>query len=575
MTPGQLVRVARTAAHVPPAQAAHWARLRAQRGVLGACPPAAARRLVMGWGRRPAAAGGWPVGFSPLDAQLTGTWPPAAELRAGKVTLLGMSRSLTGPAGWEHPDAPRLWRFHLHYWDWAWGLAADAERDGARELFARLWTSWSAGTGFARGDAWHPYPTALRAWAWCGLYGPLVAGSDLAPAVAAALASHAAFLRRHLETDVAGNHLIKGLKALVGLGVFAGDNRAVHHALRRLARQARAQVLPDGGHSERAPAYHCQVLADLIDVTALVEAAGVVPPVELTSAVARMRRWLGVVLGPDGDVPLLGDGYPVPRELVALLRPVPPAHAPLVVLPNSGLARLAAAGWHVLADAGGAPPWGVAAHAHAGTLGCVVYTGGRPLLVDTGTSTYEPGPARAYERSTAAHNTVEVDGTDSTEVWGGFRVGRRARTSWLASHASGGTPVCAAAHDGYRHLPGRPSHRRRWSLRGADLVVDDLITGHGRHTVTLRWHLAPGVTVHPGSGSAEVVTGTGAFRVRVHASAPLRLATCTRPVAAGFGLTTDSAVLECRADGLLPLRVRTVWARGAVVGAEEASTCDR
>ncbi len=274
-------------------------------------------------------------------------------------------------------------------------------------------------------------------------------------------------------------------------------------------------------------------------------------------------------------MPLLGDGYPVPRELVALLRPVPPAHAPLVVLPDSGLARLAAAGWHVLADAGGAQPWGVAAHAHAGTLGCVVYTDGRPLLVDTGTSTYEPGPARAYERSTAAHNTVEVDGTDSTEVWGGFRVGRRARTSWLASHDSGGTVVCAAAHDGYRHLPGRPSHRRRWSLRGADLVVDDLITGHGRHTVTLHWHLAPGVTVHPGSGSAEVVTGTGAFRVRVHASAPMRLATCTRPVAAGFGLTADSAVLEYRAEGLLPLRARTVWARGAVAGAEEAGTCDR
>jgi hypothetical protein len=134
--------------------------------------------------------------------------------------------------------------------------------------------------------------------------------------------------------------------------------------------------------------------------------------------------------------------------------------------------------------------------------------------------------------------------------------------------------VFAAAHDGYRHLPGRPSHRRRWSLRGADLIVDDVVTGRGRHTVALRWHLAPGVTVRPGSDGAEVVTGTGAFRVRVHASAPVRLATCTRPVAAGFGLTTDSAVLECRADGPLPLRVRTVWAR-AGVAAEEASTCDR
>ena len=184
-----------------------------------------------------------------------------------------------------------------------------------------LWRSWQASAEFGRGDAWHPYPAALRAWSWCGLHRDLAAGSDIEPEFTAGLAAHAGFLRRHLEYDVGGNHLIKGLKALAGLAVFFADERLLRLALRRLARQLATQVLPDGGHYERAPAYHCQVLADLIDVADLLRAAGQAPAGELTAAIDRMRHWLGAVLTPDGEVPLLNDGYPVDRELLAALRP--------------------------------------------------------------------------------------------------------------------------------------------------------------------------------------------------------------------------------------------------------------
>ena len=75
-------------------------------------------------GPDPASAVGWPDAVRPVDALTPGYWPGLAELRTGKITLLGLAREL----GWEHSDAPRLWRFHLHYWDWAWGLAADQDR---------------------------------------------------------------------------------------------------------------------------------------------------------------------------------------------------------------------------------------------------------------------------------------------------------------------------------------------------------------------------------------------------------------------------------------------------------------
>ena len=258
---------------------------------------------------------------------------------------------------------------------------------------------------------------------------------------------------------------------------------------------------------------------------------------------------------------MLNDGYPVPRELVDALGPAPPPAGPLTVLPDTGLVRAVAGGWHLLADGGAPCPPGLPAHAHADTLGCLVHVDGAPLLVDTGTSTYEPGAVRDHERSTAAHSTAEVDGTDSTEVWGAFRAGRRARVRGLAAFADASGVTCAAAHDGFRWLPGQPVHHRRWSLTGTGLRVDDRIAGLGRHAVVIRWHLAPGCTVRV-TGDRAVVTGpAGRFEATVTGTAPVRLTAEPAQVAMGFGVTTDAPVLACRADGALPVEIITAWTR--------------
>jgi uncharacterized heparinase superfamily protein len=550
-----------TVVHVRPQQIAHRARLRGQRVLIGRWP-GAARHLLHG--PRPAAAPGapgWPAGFCPVDARTPGRWPDLAGLAAGKIRLLGVLADLPDPADWDQPGTPLLWRFHLHYWDWAWGLAAADDRLAARAVFARLWRSWQAQTRFGRGDAWLPYPAALRAWSWCGLHARLVAGSDFESAFHTGLAAHAGFLRRHLESDVGGNHLIKDLKALAGLAVFFGDTGLLRFALRRLDRQASVQILPDGGHYERSPAYHCQVLADLLDVAGLLDAGGHQAPPGLAAAIDRMRSWLGAVLGPDGQVPLLNDGYPVDAELIAALQPAPPPAGPLWLAPDTGLARMTAGGWHLLADVGVPCPPGLPAHAHADTLSCLLYLDGVPLFADTATSAYAPGATRDYERSTAAHNTAEIDAADSTPLWGAFRGGRRARILAVTAAADGSGVSAGAAHDGYRRLPGRPVHRRHWHLSGSKLQVDDLITGRGRHTVAVRWQLAPGCTVRLSGHTATVTSPAGRLRLSLSAATPLTVSTETRPVAAGFGVTTPAPVLVCQASATLPVEVTTVLSR--------------
>jgi len=551
--------LARTAVHLTPRQAASRARLRAQRRALARWPGAGARLLA---GPDPARATGWPAGFVPLDGRASLPWPDRAWLDCGKIELLGMARELGEPADWQQRDAPRLWRFHLHYWDWAWSLAAADGQPAAAQLFARLWRSWqeSAAPG---GDAWLPYPAALRAWSWCGQYSGLVAGTGIEADFVAGLARHAGFLRRHLEYDVGGNHLIKGLKALAGLAVFFADDRLLRQVLGRLTRQLAVQVLPDGGHFERAPAYHCQVLADLIDVSGLLAAAAAQQPPELDGVISRMRAWLGAVLTPGDQVPLLNDGYPVPPGLITALEPGPrpgPGE-PLVTLPDTGLVRASAAGWQLLADVGAPCPAQLPAHAHADTLGCLLHADGIPLLVDTGTSTYERGPVRQHERSTAAHSTVTVDGADSTEVWGAFRAGRRARVRDFAARSDAGGVTVEAAHDGFRHLPGRPVHRRRWLLTADGLTVDDRVTGTGRHAVVVRWVLAPGTTVAVTTGGAVVTAPAADFEVAVSSDGPVSFEVATGAVAGGFLQAAAAPVLTCRAEVVLPAGITTSWRR--------------
>ena len=333
--------------------------------------------------------------------------------------------------------------------------------------------------------------------------------------------------------------------------------------------------------------------------------------------IERMRGWLGAVIDPAGEVPLLNDGYAVDRATLASLRsqpataqspasespanrsPLPrgltaptgqPAGVTMHTLPDTGLVIATAGAWHLLADVGAPCPDELPAHAQADTFGCLVHVDGAPLLVDTGTSTYEPGPIRDYQRSTTAHNTAVVDGTDSTEVWGTFRAGRRARVHDVVTRRVPGGLTIEASHDGYRRLPGSPVHRRRWSLTAAGLQVDDQVTGGGEHEIAIRWHLAPGsgaqlcesqagsetagaemsaepacrpATTAAGAFDTSVATPTGQFDVTITAPGTAKLAVETGPVAAGFQVTTQAPVLTCHVSGSLPIQVSTRWRRAS------------
>src|SRR5437868_6261395 len=130
-------------------------------------------------------------------------------------------------------------------------------------------------------------------------------------------------------------------------------------------------------------------------------------------------------------------------------------------------------------------------------------------MVNGGTSSYEVSAERLRQRGTAAHNTVVVDGVDSSEVWSSFRVARRARPLAVSWGRDGAALWLSAGHDGYRRLPGKVIHRRSWRLDANELVVEDVLEGQYK-SAEARFHVLPGDeltwTVERASGRLAAAT---------------------------------------------------------------------
>jgi hypothetical protein len=182
--------------------------------------------------------------------------------------------------------------------------------------------------------------------------------------------------------------------------------------------------------------------------------------------------------------------------------------------------------------------------------------------VDAGTYAYDLDERRRYDRSTAAHNTVAVDGQDSSEVWHIFRVGRRAYPRDVEAAFSAGGLRATASHTGYDHLPGRPRHTRRLDL-GADgrLVITDNIAGHRRHRLEGGFLLGPGWTAAPSEGGWVVTNGASRVRLMVRGAEGLQRREERRPYHPEYGCEIECIRLSWRLEDELPVEIVAVAER--------------
>lgn len=402
-----------------------------------------------------------PIFFSPDDV---------TAIDAGYlVRCLNRGRYFQGSLDWSFMGYGLLWNYHLHYLNWL---------DGAMGNIDTLFAGY-VNEGYGRGSGNAPYPTSLRV---VNVIKAVAAGRlGRTTELEKLLLRDCRRLRQSVEYHLLGNHLLENGFALLWVGFFLSCPSTWRIGKTIVLSELRRQVLSDGGHFERSPMYHSSLLWRLLDTVNLLIGSGCSDSglmAALGRYCRRMTGWLASFPF-DSESGHLNDstGAMAPtREAILNYAKLLDLDMTQTPLKQSGFRVLESENFPIrlFADVGSVGPSYIPGHAHAGTLTFELFHDGKPVLVDTGVSTYEPGGQRAYERSTPAHNTVSVGGLDSSEVWAAFRVARRASTT---IHEDNGQKL-QASHDGYRSRLG-VTHTRTWELNNDCVVVTDNLAGPG------------------------------------------------------------------------------------------------
>ena len=546
--PRNVGRALRTARHIPLRQLAHRARFLALRRLytLGPRRPLARARIDAARMEPVAALPRvpddvlWPEGRDAVARR-------AADFARGRFAYLNREADFSDGIRWRDAGASPLWLYQLHYLGAVADLAATGRIEDARHVLA----SWRVAHE-SRWDptSWHPYPSSLRFVNLCVAASRAGGFEALGPGATRLAAVHAAYLLRHVERDVRGNHILENARALCWAGrCFRGGvaDRCERAARAILEEEIPEQVFPDGGHFEMSPMYHCIVMRDLLEVRALLGDQDPVVRRCVAPAVRSMGAFLADVLCPDGDIPLIGDsarGFgPPPGTLLDLAGTPRREWTGLRSFSDTGLHVLRGPGgmWAIV-DAGPTCPPYLPAHGQADVLTLEVWDGESCIVADPGVHDYT-GPDRAWGRSSRAHSTLTVDNRDTSEVYGSFRVGGRARVVSVAATENG---VSATV----RPFGIAATLRRSVRLEDGGLVVEDGATCAAGGRVRSRLHLHPGVrsaTCDASGASVRLDTPTG--QILVEASAGMGVEEGRRSGEFGHVERTRILVQDVPGDG--------------------------
>lgn len=422
----------------------------------------------------------YPLAFSTL---LTSQKIVVAPL---SFIFLNQKHTFVGSIDWNYAELGKLWTYNLCYFDFL--QQADLSKDEKIALIDDFLASSAI-----HKDALEPYPISLRVLNWIKFFS---SSQTSKKTYDTALFRDLMILDDHLEYHLLGNHLLENSFALLFGSYYFHHEHFYRRAKKILEQQLDEQILTDGAHFELSPMYHAIILFRLLDCYNLIIHNDWKKDNSfqnfLHSKIGVMLGWMETIALPDGGIPLLNDSAyniaPLPTELLNYAKSLD-ITALVQPLTDCGYRKISTNRYTLYVDIGEIGPSYIPGHAHSDTFNFELYVDKKPLLIETGTSTYATNRQRSYERSTAAHNTVLVNGREQSDVWGSFRVGQRATITQKTEKLG----MIEATHDGYRSLG--VFHTRRWSYESDKITITDLLSHPHDHRPQAKayFHFAPGI----------------------------------------------------------------------------------
>ena len=428
-------------------------------------------------------------------------------LLAGRLTLGSETVSLAdldfAKIGADGPLARELQGF-----SWLRDLAAAAAREKGAKVAEAVVGRWLLAHGTKVDEAWAPELWGERILFWTA-YAPYIlssADSGYRSALLNTLARGARHLDGSADKAPAGLKRVTAWCGVVAAGLLVqGGVPRVARGEAGLARALASAQFDDGGLVNRSP-YEQMLLVDRFgllrscyDVT-----RQTIPDGIEAAAQASLAALHGITMGDGALSSWQGCGPGEAGRLTALIEGCGLRARSLRLARGWGYQRMSALGTVLVIDAAPPPPQKIAAQGSASTLAFELSDGAQRLVVNCGgpgpLPTDLPGELVVGLRTTAAHSTLTLADTNSTNIQPDGSLGKGVEDVTIERSEDNDSSRLEASHDGYVRAFGL-IHKRSLmigndgkELRGADQLIPK-----GRKKIreaaayAVRFHLAPGV----------------------------------------------------------------------------------
>jgi len=406
-------------------------------------------------------------------------------------TFIGITHSFKEhQINWNYSKHGKLWNYNLTYFDFL------QQKDMSQESGMKLIQNFINYPQTIRGKKM-PFPISLRNINFIKFLSRKNINDEQ---INSFLLSQYFILMDNLEYHILGNHLLEnGFSLLFGAYYFE-DEKLYKKASEILVEELSEQILKDGAHFELSPMYHQIMLFRVLDCINLVKNNLWKSQTLLSFLIEKaqlMLGWLENITYNNGDIPLFNDSAkgiaPTSEELFKYAK-ILKLKTAKIPLNESGYRKKENENYECIIDVGNVGPDYIPGHAHSDTFNFELRVNNIPIIVDTGLSTYETSQERTKERSTSSHNTVEINGKNQSDVWGGFRVGRRAKIIELNENDD----TVFATHNGYQKQGFL--HSREWKFYNKKIKLIDIIKGNKAHNCIAYLHFHPNIIVEINKG---------------------------------------------------------------------------
>jgi len=388
---------------------------------------------------------------------------PIADCYLGEneFKFLNLSKHFAEHIDWNYSEYGKLWTYNLSYFDFLTQSYSDEQLVLIKDFIHNL---------AHIKDGLEPFSISLRGMNWIKFLSyHKIENQEIDDAL------YAQYYRllESVEYHLLGNHLLENAFSLLFGAYYFQDEQLYSQAKAILLEELEEQILKDGAHFELSSMYHQIMLFRLLDCINLIQNSDWKKQ-ELLEFLEKkaeiMLGWIRTISYNDGSIPLLNDSTnniaPKTEELLEYAKRLN-LTSQEVQLRECGYRKFSTDKYEMILDVGSIGPDYIPGHAHSDTFSFELRKSGKPFIVDTGLSTYESNARRTLERSTASHNTVEINGQDQSEVWGGFRVANRAKVIHLKEEDN----VIESTHDGYKREG--ILHTRKWTYTSNTVILED------------------------------------------------------------------------------------------------------